>query len=57
MAHKIVYQPRQQVKFEQLQSEIDGLLREMMALKQQQNLNIDTNLLDLTPKSLVFAQA
>ena len=56
MAHKIVYQPRQQVKFEQLQSEIDGLLREMMALKQQ-NLNIETNLLDLSPTSLVFAPA
>ena len=64
---KVIYSSRQQAQFEQLQSEIDNLLHEMMTLKQQrfssaetERLNLtrlDLSALDLTSNSLVFAQA
>ena len=69
---KVIYSSRQQAQFEQLQSEIDNLLHEMMTLKQQrfssaetERLNLtrldlsalDLSTLDLTSNSLVFAQA
>ena len=64
---KVIYPSRQQAQFEQLQSEIDNLLHEMMMLKQQRCSNLETerldlprldlSTLDLTSNSLVFAQA
>jgi hypothetical protein len=56
MVQKFIYPPSQQAKFEQLEAEVDRLLREMVVLKQQRTLNVETGRLALTSKSLVFSQ-
>ncbi|MBD3880468.1 hypothetical protein IFO70_01725 [Phormidium tenue FACHB-886] len=59
MVQKFVYPPEQQAQFEQLQAEIDELLCNLLALKQQSSLKQEAALKSsaLPPETLVLSES